>query len=82
MNAGALLGMLVLGYVVYAAFKGQGAPTVSGGQCPGSPGCPGNVTGYTTDFGVTVTPPSSGTMVNCPGSPGCPGYIGLSGWEV
>jgi len=30
-------------------------PTVSGGQCPGTPGCPGNVGPmYETNFGVTV----------------------------
>ena len=68
-----------------AAANNYSTPGVTGGTCPGSPGCPGNMTGYNTDWGVTVSGDSAtGAYVGCPGSPGCPGYLGgLSGvWSV
>lgn len=97
MNSGVLL-LIAIGAAAYLLTQTQaspGVPTVSGGTCPGSPGCPGYAvpcpTGWTQSAEGCVNPATgltyetdygvnvTGPAVNCPGSPGCPGYIGPLG---
>ncbi len=63
-----LLAAAGLGVWYYAQHHtaSTGSGTVSGGNCPGSPGCPGY-----------VAPPVTGG--DCPGSPWCPGYVAPEG---